>query len=80
MESLGGSWGAIIMNKKMKCIISFIIVFLIPSLVFAGGADSYGLISKVLQSILNAVSWFGYAIALRNVDIHRNKICIKWSK
>ncbi len=68
------------MSKKMRIIISFIIVFLIPSLVFADEGDSYGLIAKVLQAILNAVSWFGYAIALRNYDIYWNKIRIKWSK
>ena len=65
------------MNKKKVIIILMMILLLMPTFVFA---DDYSTIQNVANTLLSALSWIGYAISLRNYDIHRNKICFKWSK
>lgn len=50
------------MNKKIKFLISMLVMLTMPSLVFAD--DSYNAIQNVSTAMLNAIQWFGYAIAV----------------
>ena len=50
------------MNKKIKFLISMLVMLTMPSLVFAD--DSYNTIQNVSTAMLNAIQWFGYAIAV----------------
>lgn len=50
------------MNQKVKFLISMIVMLTIPGLVFAD--DSYNTIQNVSTAMLNAIQWFGYAIAV----------------
>lgn len=52
------------MSKKNKILLAFVNILIIPTLVFAGDDESYNIMSSVLNAILSAISWFGYAIAL----------------
>lgn len=67
------------MSKKIKVLISLISMIIVPTVVFADG-DSYSTINSVAQALLNALQWFGYAIALRNINLDRHKICYEWCK
>ncbi len=66
------------MNKR-RIISLFVILLSIHSLVFAEDG-SYNLLARFLQGILNALSWAGLAIAVRNDDIYRYKVCNEWGK
>lgn len=64
----------------VKKIISILIciVLILPTVVFAddpfSGDKSYVAVSSVSKTVLNVLSWFGYAIALRNANVGWNKI------
>lgn len=51
------------MSRKTKILILLANMLVIPAIAFAEN-DSYSIIASVLNAILSALSWFGYAIAL----------------
>ena len=64
----------ILYDKKIILMLNFIMLVL-PITAFASGDNmGYSQISKMSNTILNILSWFGYAIALRNTNMDRNKI------
>lgn len=50
------------MNRKTKFLIIYIGILIFPVITFAD--ESYNNMSIILNDILNAFAWFGYAIAL----------------
>lgn len=51
------------MNRKLKIFSLLNILMLVPSIVFAED-EAYTTMNKLVKVLLNAISWFGYAIAL----------------
>ncbi len=60
------------MKNKIRWFTLFLVLMLIPSLVFAEDDPSYNSLAKLLQSMLNALTWMGFAVALRYINIYRN--------
>lgn len=52
------------MSKKYKILMFLANILIIPTIVLAEDDKSYGIMTNVLNAILNAFSWFGYAVAL----------------
>lgn len=65
------------MNKKIKILISMIVILGIPGLVLADN-NSYNTIQNVSTALINVIQWFGYAIAVRSTYICRYKVCYEW--
>ena len=67
------------MNKRVKLLILINSILLIPNIALAEDDKSYNLIANASNAILSALSWIGYALALRNINLDRNKISFEWS-
>lgn len=52
------------MSRKYKILLLLTNILIIPTIVLAENDKSYGIMANVLNAILNAFSWFGYAVAL----------------